>query len=57
MEIVRICKEYGYTEEEYWDLSEEFTLAIRARRQVEANIRAEQNKEMERQANSIKNKR
>lgn len=56
MEIVRICKEYGYTEEEYWDLSEDFTHAIRARRQVEANIRSEQNKKMEQQANSIKKK-
>lgn len=47
MEIVNICKEYGYTEEEYWNLSEDFTSAIRARRQVEAKIKSEQNKELE----------
>ena len=38
IEIALICKEYGWTYDEYMDQPEEFTDAIIARRQVEAVV-------------------
>lgn len=42
MQIALICKEYGWTYDEYMDQPEEFTDAIIARRQVEAVVEKDQ---------------
>nr|DAE05964.1 MAG TPA: hypothetical protein [Myoviridae sp. ctNYa18]DAR94119.1 MAG TPA: hypothetical protein [Caudoviricetes sp.] len=42
IQIALICKEYGWTYDEYMDQPEDFTAAILARRQVEAVVEKEQ---------------
>lgn len=52
IEMSLICKEYGYTEEEYWNMSEDFLAAIRARRAVEAHLKKEEYDKIERRTKS-----
>ncbi len=47
IQIACICKEYGWTEDQYLDQSEEFIGAVIARRQVEATVESDKLKEME----------
>ncbi len=47
-------KEYGWTDEEFDDQPEDIILAIRVRRQVEAELRKKQNDEMQRRIHSAK---
>jgi hypothetical protein len=54
IEIALICKEYGWTEYDYDEASEEFTQAIRARRNVEAVLRKQENEKLEKEINSAK---
>lgn len=49
--VALICKEYGWTEYEYDEASEEFTQAIRARRRVEATLRKEENDKLQEEIN------
>jgi hypothetical protein len=42
IQIALVCKEYGWTYDEYMDQPEDFTAAILARRQVEAVVEKEQ---------------
>lgn len=49
-----ICKEYGWTEYQYDNASEEFLQAIVARRTVEATLRKEENDKLQQEIDSAK---
>ncbi len=51
IQIALICKEYGWTEYDYYEASEEFTRAIIARRLVEAKLRKEEQDKLEQEIN------